>query len=236
MTTRAAGADENPRRLLADSRRLTRQVRAAQRATWFPLLVFSAVTFAAIPVYRLGRHTVTCRTVPQGRICTAYTTPGLVYWPIALVLAYVVIAGFYLRRARDRGIGTRVFPYAVAGIALAVVLFGAAFWAAHNPPDPGRFILGVRGATVLLNQLAIAGSAIGLALLVLALVERNGALVTVAVGYVAFALLPARDLGWVLAPVSPWFFLPRLLLGGALLLVAGLLFAAFQRPRRRGAA
>ncbi|MGZ4645895.1 MAG: hypothetical protein ACXVYC_06255 [Blastococcus sp.] len=236
MATHAAGADETPQRLLADSRRLTRQVRAAQRATWFPLLVFSAVTFAAIPVYRLGQHAVTCRTVSGGRICTAYTTPGLVYWPIALVLAYVAITGFYLRRARDRGVGTRVFPYTVAGIALAVILGGAAFWAAHNPPSPGRFILGVRVASVLLNQLSTAGTAIGLALLVLALVERNRALVAVAVGYVAFALLPARDLGWVFSRLSPWFFLPRLVIGGAVLLAAGLLFAAVQRPGRRGAA
>ena len=35
---------DDPRELLAGARELTQRVRRAQRATWFPLLVFAAVT------------------------------------------------------------------------------------------------------------------------------------------------------------------------------------------------
>jgi hypothetical protein len=56
MATFPVGADQDPRRLLADNRRLARQVRATQRATWFPLVVLAAVTFAAIPVYGFGGY------------------------------------------------------------------------------------------------------------------------------------------------------------------------------------
>jgi len=35
--------------MLAAVRRLTRQVRRAQRGTWFPLLVFAAITLISIP-------------------------------------------------------------------------------------------------------------------------------------------------------------------------------------------
>jgi uncharacterized membrane protein SirB2 len=51
-----------------------------------------------------------------------------VCWPIALVLAYVAIAALYIHRARRRGIETRVRPYAVAGIIIAMALTGAALW------------------------------------------------------------------------------------------------------------
>jgi hypothetical protein len=90
-------------------------VRRAQRATWFPLLVFAAVTFAAIPIRRYGGHLgVKCQMAvgpgEAARHCVAYATAG-VYLPVALVLGYAVIAAFYVRRSRDRGIGTPVGPF-----------------------------------------------------------------------------------------------------------------------------
>ena len=115
-------------------------MRKEQRATWFPLLVFAAVTFAAIPVVRYsGRHLGPCLAVPSGMICKAYSSAELVYWPIALVLAYVAIAAFYIGRSRARGVGTRVRPYAIAGIIIALALTGVALWESHNPsgrPEP----------------------------------------------------------------------------------------------------
>ena len=57
MTTESAHSGDDPRRLLSSTRELAQRVRKEQRATWFPLLVFAAVTFAAIPVLRFsGRH------------------------------------------------------------------------------------------------------------------------------------------------------------------------------------
>ena len=120
-------ADPGPtRRLLAASRDLARRVRAAQRGAWFPLTLFGALTLLAIVVYRLGHRDLTCRSVPlgrlTGRVCTVYTDAAFVYWPIALMLAYVAIIAFYVRRSSERGVGTPVRPYVVVGVVLALVL------------------------------------------------------------------------------------------------------------------
>jgi hypothetical protein len=69
-----------------------------------------------------------------GRICTIYSTASFVYWPIALVLAYVAIAAFYIRRSRARGVGMRVRPYVIAGIIVAALAAGVSLWWVHNPP------------------------------------------------------------------------------------------------------
>src|SRR5450432_2797927 len=173
MTTETAYPGGDPRRLLSNTRELAQRVRKAQRATWFPLLVFAAVTFASIPVYRYGgHHLATCVvTGPGRRACTVYTNGEFAYWPVALVLAYAVIATFYIRRSRAQGIETRVRPYAVAGIIIAVALTGAALWELYSPSPSGP--VGLHG---LGWRLATPTCAIGLALLVLARAERNRAL------------------------------------------------------------
>lgn len=220
--------------MLAEQRRLARGVRAAQRVTWFALLVLAAVTVLAIPVYRFGDYASTCRTRADGgasHVCIFYSAAGLVYWPVALVLAYFVIAGFYLRHARSRGVGARVLPYVISGAVLAASLGSAAEWVAHHPPAGDQHILGV--SVVLVVTLVGPMLAIGLALLVLAVVERNRALLLLAVVYLILVLLPPADLGWAVARLSPWYFLPRLVIGCGVLLLAGLGFARVQRPRRR---
>ncbi len=178
MTTETAYPGDDPHRLLSNMRELAHRVRKAQRATWCPLLVFAAVTFAAIPVRRYGGHHPICVAVlggargTPGRVCTIYSNAQFVYWPIALVLAYVAIAAFYIHRSRARGIETRVRPYAVAGIIIAVALTGAALWVAHTAPSPGRNLIGLTGfGHGLASEIPI-----GLALLVLAWAERNRAL------------------------------------------------------------
>jgi hypothetical protein len=222
----------DPRQLLSGSRSLARRVRAEQRATWFPLLVFATVTFAAIPVDRYGHRVLTCTAVPNGRICSVYTGPAFVYWPVALVLAYVVIAAFSVHRARARGVGTRVLPYVVVGIVVAILVTGAASWAAHHPTLAGFDIFGlhVDQSSALLHRLAGPAAAIGLALLVLAWVERSVALFVVTVGYLVIVLVPV-NFGWVLRRPSPWYFLPHLVIYGGVLLLAGIGFALAQRAR-----
>jgi hypothetical protein len=233
MTTETAYPGDDPRRLLQDTRELAQRARRAQRATWFPLLVFAAVTFAATPVYRYGGYQSTCVAVPgpgplgaPGRVCLVYSNAQFVYWPIALVLAYVAIAAFYIRRSRARGIETRVRPYATAGILIAVALTGAAIWEAHNPsvrPGMGLTDLGLR--------LAAPAVAIGLALLVLAWAERNRALLLLAAVYLA-VVLAHLSFGWVMDPGSRWYFVPRLVVDGSMLLLGGIGFALAQRPLR----
>jgi len=228
MTTETACPGDDPHRLLSNTRELAQRVRQAQRATWFPLLVFAAVTFASIPVYRyLGHHPAICVvTGPGRRVCTVYSNGEFVYWPIALVLAYAVIAAFYIRRSRAQGIETRVRPYAIAGIIIAVALTGAALWELHNPSASG--LVGLRG---LGQRLATPACAIGLALLVLAWAERNRALLLLTLVYLAAVLEPV-SFGWVMGPLSHWSFVPRLVIDGSVLLLGGIGFALAQRPLR----
>jgi hypothetical protein len=231
MATETAYPGDDPHRLLSNTRELAQRVRKAQRATWFPLLVFAAVTFASIPVYRYGgHHPATCVAVPGGRICTIYSNATFVYWPIALVLAYVAIAAFYIRRSRARGIETRVRPYAIAGIIIAVVLTGAALWELHNPSATGPV-----GLSGLGNRLAAPACAIGLALLVLAWAERNRALLLLTFAYLAVVLVPI-SFGWVMDPLSHWYFVPQMVIHGSVLLLGSIGFALAQRPFRSPAA
>jgi len=219
MTTEATHPGDDPHRLLSDARELAHRVHKDQRATWFPLLVFAALTFASIPVRRYSGHHLDCLAVP--RVCTVYSDAEFVYWPIALVLAYVAIAAFYIRRSRARGVGTRVRPYAVAGIIIAVALTGVALWEVRNPP------VHPLGLTGLAYQLARPEAAIGLALLVLAWAERNRALLLMTLGYLAAVLVPIT-FGPV-QPGPPWYFYPAVF-PGSVLLLGGIGFALAQRP------
>ena len=227
MKTDPAYSGDDPRRLLSSTRELAQRVRKEQRATWFPLLVFAAVTFAAIPVLRYsGPHLGPCAvTGPGMKVCTVYPNAQFVYWPIALVLAYVAIAAFYIHRSRERGIETRVRPYAIAGIIIAVALTGTALWLAHTAPSTtGRNLIGLTGfGHGLASEIPI-----GLALLVLAWAERNRALLVLTLAYLAVVLLP------IPLRISPafWNLVPQLVTGGTVLLLGGIGFALAQRPLR----
>jgi hypothetical protein len=233
MTIDSAYSGDDPRRLLSGVRDLVRRVRKTQRATWFPLLVFAAVTFAAIPLSRVGhRHLGTCVAGAAGHmVCTFYSYVGFAYWPIALVLSYVAIAAFYIRRSRASGVGTRVRPYVIAGITLALAVTGAVLWTLYHPP-------GTVGALPVLNDLfplmpgVRYSCAIGLALLVLAWAERNRALLVLTLGYLAVVLAPI-SFGWANGRLQ-WGFLPQLVYGGSVLLLGGIGFAMAQKPWRRG--
>jgi hypothetical protein len=237
MATNAAYSGNDPHQLLSSIREHARRVRMTQRATWFPLLVLAAATFAAIPAYRLTGHLVgSCATLPAGgRICAVESTAAYVYWPIALVLAYVAIAAFYVRRSRARGVETRVRPYVIAGIILAAAVTAAALWVFHHPLArydlPG--LPGQPGLAGLSGRLATSACAIGLALLVLARAERNGPLAVLAVGYLAAVLVPVT-FGWVIS-LPDWFFVPRLVIDGSVLLLGGTGFLLAQRPWQHAA-
>ena len=226
MTSGTTFSGDDPRQLLTGTRELIRQVRRTQRATWFPLLVLAAVTFAAIP-FRYSHHRLgTCAAMGLARACTAYPRPLLAYWPTALVLAYVVIAAFYIRRSQARGVGTRVRPYVVAGIILALAMTGSLLWTLYHPlaftlAGPGLFSAGPALHSYLF--------AIGLALVVLSWAERNGALLGLALGYSAVVLVTAT-----FGPVGGRFPV-QLVTAGSVLLLGGIGFLLAQRPWRRAA-
>jgi hypothetical protein len=230
MTSDTVPAGGDPRRLLADTRSLARRVRLAQRVTWLPLLVLALVIFGAIPVYLWGHQVLSdCQPVADGQVCRTWLRDAQIYWWTALALAYVVIAGGYLRVARARGLGGRVLPYVLTGVGLVVlsaavsaVLVHAELWA--YPDTPSTAVL------VLLRLLDPTG-AIGLALLVLAWLERHLALLLVTLAYLAVALVPIT-FGWGLHWGGGLQFAPSLILCGGVLLLGSAGFGLAHRLRR----
>ncbi len=232
MTTDSVSAGGDPPRVLSDVRTLAHRVRLDQRVTWLPLLALALVTFGAIPVYgyQFGHSVVRdCRAVDHGQVCRVWFQAASFYWWFALVLAYLVIAGGYLRVARTRGVGTRVLPYVLTGVALVVL--GAAFaavWVRLDPPgyryDPSAFV------PVLFRLLGPTG-AIGLALLVLAWLERHVALLLFTLAYLGVVLVPI-NFGWGLGWGDRWGMAPPLVISGSVLLLGAAGFGLAQRLRR----
>jgi hypothetical protein len=219
--------------LLATTRALTRRVRDAQRGAWFPLLLFGLATLGSSPFDRYGGHSRTCTSVnANGYVCSVYSTWEFVYWPTVLVLIYIAVAWFYARRSRERGVGTRVTPYVVVGIIVAVVLTAASVWVITHP-NPSRDIVGLHlfpGTRVgtAVYRLVSPAAAIGIALLVLSRIERNVALLVFTVGYLAivlFAFSGAHGPG-----VQPLrLFPPRILIDSGALLLGSVGFALAGR-------
>jgi len=225
MTTGSVPADGDPRRLLSEIRGLAHRVRLDQRLTWVALLVLAGVTLAGIPFDWFG---MSVHCVPDGS-CEFARRGVLFYWPPALLLAYTAIAVCYARAARARGLGARVMPYAITGAALTVV-FTAAWVAAalYFPSHPVRFPSWV----LVLDRLITPWGVIGVALLVLARLERNVALLLFTLGYLAVALAPPVTVGSGTAwGLRAEFAIPQLLCGTVLLLGA-IGFAAARRRQR----
>src|ERR1022692_2493366 len=141
-----------------------------------------------------------------------------------------VVAGFYVLRARRRGVGARIRPYVIAGICgvtLVAVLWLVQRYLGGQTRYPSALV--VHGLNPLL--------AIGLALFALAWAERSWALLVFAAANLAAVLANFYDIdglprnhGWAVA--LPWTFVPRLWTAGAvLLLLAGAAFAIAGRLR-----
>jgi hypothetical protein len=230
MTSDAVPAGGDPRRLLADARDLARRVRLAQRVTWLPLLVLAVVTLGAIPVYLLGHPIVSdCQTLPDGQVCKVWLRDASIYWWAAMVLAYAVIAAGYLRVTQARGVHARVLPYVLAGIGF--VLLGAAFAAVWVRLGSSEYPNEPSSVLQFLFRLLDPTGAIGLALLVLAWLERHVALLLFTLVYLAVVLVPIQ-FGWGDHWGGRTHFIPMLVIGGALLLVGSAGFALAQRLRR----
>ncbi|GGU94919.1 hypothetical protein GCM10010495_00430 [Kitasatospora herbaricolor] len=248
MTDASVPSSGTPREVLAGLGELTRQVRAAQRGAWFPLLLFGVLTLGGILVARLTtsvRTVTTCPPVPGSSdvptSCTLVTQGSPLYWTLGLGLAYTAIAVFYVRRSRSRGVGTPVRPYILVGAALAGLAAATAFWSLRQgfpqPGDPLDF-WGLRldpasGTTAFLERFTGNAAAIGLPLLVLSWVERSRALLLLTAVYLAVELVPLST-GWAGSlAASPWSALPRLGVPGLLLLLGALGFRLAEPSRQR---
>ncbi|MET7751291.1 hypothetical protein [Micromonospora sp. NPDC005367] len=228
MTTHPMAAGGDPHRLLAQVRHLARRVRLAQRVTWLPLLVLAVITFAAVPAHRYGWQ-VTCVPVADGEMCHGRNLALIAYWQVATAMAYVAIAYGYLRAARARGLGGRVMPYVLTGIALNVLVQLVALLIANEGWGMSEGLERPDGLAMFLTRLIDWGPAIGVALLVLAWLERHLALLLFAAGYLAVLLVPV-NFGWGTHWGGNWQFLPPLVIQGVVLLLGGLGFVLAQRP------
>jgi hypothetical protein len=235
MASDPAPYGSEPRLLLAATRELTTRVLRDQRGGWFPLLVFAAVTFLAIPFDRYGHRDVShCTSIPGGgRNCSVYIVPGLWYWPVALLLAYGAISWFYLHRSRQQGIGTRTQPYIMVGVILVLLVTTWTLWAVSHPsfaatsPHLGPW----RSASY--NRLATPAAAMGLALLLLARIERSWPLLAVTAVYLVVAVATVGIGSGGFAHPTPWAFLPHVLIDGAVLLLSGIGLAANRRSHQQ---
>jgi len=229
MTNESVPSADTPHELLTAVRDLTRQVRIAQRGTWFPLLVFAAITLIAIPLYRYAPHHIgPCRSDSTGMsVCATYIPAVWVYWPIALVLAYAAIAGFYVRQSRRRGVGTPIRPYVIVGVVLAVMMAAASLWLALHQRVPS---FGAPLTHEFAYGLATPAAVIGLALLALAWVERTWVLLAYSLVYLVIVLVQANV---VIHSSSHWFFLPTLLIPAAMLLLGSAGFALMRPAAER---
>lgn len=232
--TDAAVPQSTPHELLSATRELTRRVRTTQRGTGFPLLVLGVVTLLAAPFERYGHVVRTCESNhPAGSyVCSLYPSWLFVYWPVALTLAYVAIAAMAIRRSMQRGVGTRIKPYVIAGVVLALALTAITLWIAHNPTAHQAFLGGRRvGSTELSTyvlRLVSPAAAIGLALIVLARIERNWSLLAFALGYLIL-VVGAINFGWDMTRSSHWVFLPHLVILGGVLILGGICFQVVER-------
>src|SRR5439155_2323555 len=191
MVNHPVPSRDDPQNLLSATRDLTRRVRLTQRGAWFPLLVFAAVTLTAIPFYRYGHPQRHCASTGGGYVCSIHSALALWYWPVALLVAYVAISWCYLHRAHQRGVGTRVQPYVVVGAVLALLTTGWALWADAHPAFLAESLhLGSSQPTDLLYRIASPAGAIGLALLLLARIERSWLLLTLTVVYFIVTVAP----------------------------------------------
>jgi hypothetical protein len=232
MTTDSVSAGDDPRRLLSDVRSLAHRVRLDQRVTPVALLVLAAVSLIAIPIDWLFLNADCSPAIAaSGSPCHIRGLSRGLYWLPALLLAYSGIAVYAVRATRARGLGARVAPYVFTGVTLAV-LSAAGWLLAFFYLDPSR-TEPFPGWVMVLDRLIAPAGTIGVALLVLAWLERHVALFAYTVGYLVLVLLPT-DLLRIPPHVlgfHSFFLLPHLISGVALLL-GGIGFAAARRWRR----
>ncbi|WP_433384307.1 hypothetical protein [Micromonospora sp. KLBMP9576] len=231
MTTEPISAGGDPRRLLSEVRSLAHRVRLDQRMTWVALLVLAGVTFVGIPFDWLG---MTAHCHPDTS-CEFARRGVLYYWPPALLLAYAAIAVSYVRAARARGLGARVLPYAIAGAATTVVFTAAWVAAALYFPSHPEPMQPLSYWWLVLDRLVSPWSMIGVALVVLARIERNIGLLLFTLAYLALVLLvlPMNE-GWGPAGwgLEARFAVPQAISGAVLLLGAVGFFTAARRRQR----
>jgi hypothetical protein len=228
MTSDAVPAGSDPRRLLSDVRALAHRVRLDQRVTGLALLVLAAVLLVGIPAEWYSAHSDCAGGADP---CHLRGLARPLYWLPALLVAYSGIGFYAARVAQARGLGALVRPYVLTGAGLALLsaaawLAASLYWGRHGVPahplPPWAMVL---------DRLIAPAGTIGVALLVLAWLERHLALLAFSVVYLVVVLVPI-NFGWGAHWGGDWWLAPQLVIDGLLLAVGGAGFALAQRVRR----
>jgi hypothetical protein len=228
--------------LLDETRRLRRDARSARHAYWLPLLLFSLLTFAAVPLYVPPNIPETSAGVLQvaggSSVPLLSGAPGFGvqnylgnYWLVALFGGLAITLLWYRRHARRVGLRTPSSGFVIT----IAVLTGLALILPLLAQIPGlRFLL-----MPLPNDLTIRGTVpfliIAAGLCVLAWAERSIGLAVIAAVYTGTALLASLydienvlyRLGWNVSPGVPNVLLPAIVL----LIAGAIAFAALRRQR-----
>ncbi len=233
---------------------LRARTRVARDGHWFVLLVFGVVVLGAMPFYVVTFLTASspgCQAVKGGGVMCSYravtaplggalnpffsATSGLgrwatLYWAVALVVGFVAVLAFYRHRATVVGVQGRIWPMAVVGLGLLLLVLLVDRPRPIFPPFPD---LWVRGTGALLI--------IALGIAVLAALERSPGFALYAAGFCGLALLSCLydevNIFGRIGIGAPFggstYALPNLLLPGLYLVLGGVGFWAVGRRTQR---
>jgi hypothetical protein len=227
MTTDSVSAGGDPHRLLSDVRALAHRVRLDQRVTWVALLILAAVSYVAVPIHWLALRS----DCAQDGSCHLRGLDRGYFWLPALLLAYTAIAMYAVRVTRARGVGARVLPYVLTGVALALLSASAwltafLYWNNHEPPTEP-----LPDWVMVFDRLIAPAGTIGIALLVLAWLERHLALLVFALAYLTVVLVPI-SFGFGAHWGGETDFLPQMAVNSTVLLIGSLGFRLARRWQR----
>ena len=224
--------------------RLRRDARSARHAYWFPLMLFSLLTLAALPFYvppNIPERSAGVEQIPGSSVPLLSGSPGYLvrnylgnYWLVALFGGVALTLLWYRRHARRVGMRTPSRGYVITmtvltGLTVILPLLaqlpGLGFLLMPLPGD-----LTIRGAFPFLI--------IAAGLWVLAWAERSVGLAVIAAVYTGTALLASLynienelgRLGWNASSGVPNVLLPAIVL-----LIGGAIAFAVQRRQRSAA-
>ena len=235
--------------LLGDVRKLRRDARSARHAYWFPLVLFGALTLAAMPFYVQPKP-------PAGSAVVQVFRPGQLimpllgggsfvsqlglqyYWLAALLVGLALTLVWYRYHARRVGLRTQPRAYLVTFVVLLIVAAVLPLLTLIGPFHQLQWFLP--------GDLTIRGTfpflIIAAGLWALAWAERSRALAVIALIYTGAALLASLyDVenvvfrgGWI-SGLAQYRFggLPNVALPALILLIAGLVSFGVQHRQRR---
>jgi hypothetical protein len=223
--------------LLDEMRKLRRDARSARHAYWFPLVLFSLLTFLAVPFYVPPHVPQSAAGVVQAvggsSVPLLSGAPGFLvqnylgnYWLVALFGGLALTLVWYRRHARQVGMRTPSRGYVITMTVLTGLTVILPLLA--QVPRLGFLLMPLPGDLTIRGTFPFLIIAAGL--LVLAWAERSVGLAVIAAVYTGTALLASLynienelgRLGWSVSSGVPNVLLPAivLFLGGAIAFTA----------------